>query len=650
MRKTFLFTAFLTIFAAVVLWGSSARAAEKEITFELGSTYEACAFTVSVEKEGEYDVTLVPPTGDECVGKIDGGVSCEILAKNVRPGKYLIRVQTVEKEVLVEDEPAVSVEPDAPSEETPDTETPGEEVEPVEEELPEEALEEEIGKVKISVRAIDMSSYRIDEIKVAKDIAGLKMYFVDDSIVVEWADSAGDRVTVIVTDTQTQQTIGKETVDSHSFTCDIPGGVTEITVSVFPSTSNNIEEAGAQYTLEVDNHPDAIVYYENRVYTNQMTTSVVVSMKDSYGLKFVNNGSTVKEVPIMEAGEYTYDIPVVEGSNIIQTYVVDSDGNMRSTPYEIIRDSVMPTLRLDMDYNGIQYYDEAISLDGHVNDFSSFTINDEEIDVYGDGRFNKVYNLHDGDNKIIFKAVDEAGNETIYEAVIQKLERKKSIPPVVFAGIGVLIVVGLFFLYKKMKNRGGADSKPKKPAKAKEKKEKPVREKKKAKFSLKELTPLQCNLLLLVGFALVCCIFFKFVLIPGYVPSDSMSPTLNQGDYTVANGLAYVLREPQRGDIVVFWSDEFDQMMVKRVIGIPGDEISFHDGYVYINGNIQYEPYIDPDIETNSPKVFTVPEKAYFMLGDNRENSLDSRFWQSPFISKGKIAGKYLGTLFHVDK
>lgn len=126
-----------------------------------------------------------------------------------------------------------------------------------------------------------------------------------------------------------------------------------------------------------------------------------------------------------------------------------------------------------------------------------------------------------------------------------------------------------------------------------------------------------------------------------------MESTLMTGDIIVYNRLAYKLHSPQRGDVTIFKlfnteAGEF-QNVTKRVIGIAGDEIEFRDGYVYLNGK-QYDEnkYLDVDTETNSLKIFTVPENSLFVLGDNREHSHDSRYWDDPFIPITDVKGKLL--------
>lgn len=131
-----------------------------------------------------------------------------------------------------------------------------------------------------------------------------------------------------------------------------------------------------------------------------------------------------------------------------------------------------------------------------------------------------------------------------------------------------------------------------------------------------------------------------------YVASCSMEPKLTTGNTAVYNRLAYKKSEPLRGDIIEFWSDEYGKIFAKRVIGVAGDKIEFRNGFVYINGlKADESAYIGVNVETNSNKTFTVPEGCVFVLGDNRENSMDARYWNEPYISCDKIVGKYIGQI-----
>ena len=144
----------------------------------------------------------------------------------------------------------------------------------------------------------------------------------------------------------------------------------------------------------------------------------------------------------------------------------------------------------------------------------------------------------------------------------------------------------------------------------------------------------------------VAYIILTFIVFVSVVQSSSMDPTLKVGNTVFYNRLAYMRAPAQRGDVVVFFSDEFGKYFGKRIIGLPGDTISFIDGQVAVNGQIIDETaYLSPDIETVCMKEFSVPEGSYFLLGDNREISNDSRYWNEPYIPYTKIYGKYLGQI-----
>lgn len=133
-------------------------------------------------------------------------------------------------------------------------------------------------------------------------------------------------------------------------------------------------------------------------------------------------------------------------------------------------------------------------------------------------------------------------------------------------------------------------------------------------------------------------VFFKVIEL-SYIPSESMEPTLMTGDIAIYNRLAYVKNAPKRGDVVTLIKDGV--LYSKRIIGEPGDLVKFDSGYVYINGEkLDESEYIDDSIETNCLHEFEVPEDAYFVLGDNREVSSDSRYWDDPYVFEDDIQAK----------
>jgi signal peptidase I len=146
-----------------------------------------------------------------------------------------------------------------------------------------------------------------------------------------------------------------------------------------------------------------------------------------------------------------------------------------------------------------------------------------------------------------------------------------------------------------------------------------------------------------ITYIVALLIVVNFIIMIGKITSGSMEPTQMTGDVEIDNRLAYVVHTPERGDIITFKSREKNSLMGKRVIGIAGDHIEFYDGYVYLNGELFDESaYLDEDVETNCIKTFDVPEGCVFVLGDNREKSTDSRFWENPYISVKDIKGKYM--------
>ena len=118
----------------------------------------------------------------------------------------------------------------------------------------------------------------------------------------------------------------------------------------------------------------------------------------------------------------------------------------------------------------------------------------------------------------------------------------------------------------------------------------------------------------------------------------SMAPHITSGEYVLINTVAYRMGRPERGDIVAFRHERSaPSVYLKRIIGLPGDRIAISGGAVYVNGAKLIEPYVRyPDTRT-FPAV-TVPPGALYVLGDNRANSDDSRFWG--FVEAGDVIGK----------
>lgn len=170
----------------------------------------------------------------------------------------------------------------------------------------------------------------------------------------------------------------------------------------------------------------------------------------------------------------------------------------------------------------------------------------------------------------------------------------------------------------------------------------------------------------------------NFIGEPRWIPSGSMRPTLLEGDRIFIEKVSRLLSEPQRGDIIVFYPpfEELEQdywsiftrlsgffnkdiAYIKRIIGMPGDKITIKTEWdsdvakVYINGTLLNEPYkMDKGVISCKPDMYcgpmTVPEGHYFMMGDNRANSQDSRFWG--FLPKDRIVGRAVFKFWPIDR
>ena len=140
-------------------------------------------------------------------------------------------------------------------------------------------------------------------------------------------------------------------------------------------------------------------------------------------------------------------------------------------------------------------------------------------------------------------------------------------------------------------------------------------------------------------FALLAAIVFAILgLRPGQVTGISMEPRIDSDDYVVIDALAYRMGAPAHGDIVAFRHERSaPSVYLKRLIGLPGDRIVIDRGVVHVNDTVLDEPYVRFR-DTRSFAALTVPANAYYVLGDNRANSDDSRAWG--FVPQSDLIGR----------
>ena len=142
--------------------------------------------------------------------------------------------------------------------------------------------------------------------------------------------------------------------------------------------------------------------------------------------------------------------------------------------------------------------------------------------------------------------------------------------------------------------------------------------------------------------AVMAGVINSFLIVNAQVPTGSMENTIMTGDRILALRTAYWTAEPEQGDVVVFrYPDDpsGDTLYVKRIIGEEGDKVQILDGQVYVNGKVLQEDYIAEETFGDFGPV-VVPTDCYFMMGDNRNHSLDSRFWENKYVEEEDILGK----------
>jgi signal peptidase I len=159
----------------------------------------------------------------------------------------------------------------------------------------------------------------------------------------------------------------------------------------------------------------------------------------------------------------------------------------------------------------------------------------------------------------------------------------------------------------------------------------------------------------LVFSVLIAVVLIVFIYQPVKVEGTSMMPTLTDQERIFINKFTYRfgLGSIERGDTVVFWyPQDTSKSYIKRVIGIPGDRLRIDDGHVYVNGKELIENYVPPENRDDSSwrdgREVTVPPNDYFVLGDHRNQSSDSRMWG--WVPRANIYGKAVFVYWPLDK
>lgn len=149
------------------------------------------------------------------------------------------------------------------------------------------------------------------------------------------------------------------------------------------------------------------------------------------------------------------------------------------------------------------------------------------------------------------------------------------------------------------------------------------------------------------------------LIVPTVVREHSMEPSFYGGDYLIVGKINYKISSPKRGDVIIFKSDipmnpsepsSAKKLLIKRIIGMPGDVINISDNVVSINGEVIDEPYINDGGTPGDVVNYVVPKDSYFVMGDNRTVSIDSRRNEVGPVNKDRIIGKALIRLYPFNK
>ena len=145
-----------------------------------------------------------------------------------------------------------------------------------------------------------------------------------------------------------------------------------------------------------------------------------------------------------------------------------------------------------------------------------------------------------------------------------------------------------------------------------------------------------------------------YIIINATVPTGSMENTILPDDNIMGLRVSYMFEEPERGDVIFFYfPDDESKKYVKRIIGLPGEKVVISNAKIYINDSEipLEEPYLNEDWNVGiGPYEFYVPAGCYFVLGDNRNSSVDAREWQNPYVATEKIIGKAIFTYYPFNR
>lgn len=155
---------------------------------------------------------------------------------------------------------------------------------------------------------------------------------------------------------------------------------------------------------------------------------------------------------------------------------------------------------------------------------------------------------------------------------------------------------------------------------------------------------------MIVSAFIIAFLLRTFVFQMALVNQSSMEPTLHEGQMLIISKMNYLVGEPDRGDIVVLKDDAENKLLIKRVIGLPGEEIQLKEGKVFINDKELAPDYTNAPTYAYIQESWQLPEGEYFVLGDNRGHSRDSRAENVGLVKRENIIGRAVFRIWPFSK
>lgn len=344
-------------------------AATKTSTFDIKSSYTAIAFTIEFDEEGEYTGYLTDPAGTVYDMIVTDSKTLFVNIKSPAIGIWSYTVDSIG----------------------------------------------ELPKLKVSYKPSSLQgTYDAgSSIKVGKDIADLTKYFVNDFLVLDWSSCDVGSVIIKVVNLESNTVLANEKVEGTSFTVKIPSSVKTIYIEAVPASSANIDGAQTRYTIDVPSEPNASVEFKDIDYCNSESTIASVTLNEEYSVFATCNDVKLCELDAT-TGTHDIEIPIgTEGENTVRVYIVDRLGNQHYYSNTFIRDTRPPKITLNAEYDNAIVNAATFPIGGKVTDYSQIFVNEEQVFPATDGQFGYECRLHAGENEILIKAVDAAGNESV---------------------------------------------------------------------------------------------------------------------------------------------------------------------------------------------------------------------------------------------